>query len=348
MPLQTYVQDIIEKRRKAPLAKGVLLALSKFYRTGVSLRNFAYDRVWIKTFKSPLPVISVGNIVAGGTGKTPLIRLLLDALPSESNIALLSRGYRSRIEKSGEVINLAKTPSSPEVCGDEPYWLSTLFPKTSIWVGKNRVLSAQKAFEEGAKCLLLDDGMQYRTLHRDLDIVVMDAQDLFGKNHYLPRGYLRDSRRRLRFADLIVVNHANGNLEKVKQKIAPYTNAPLVATEMCVEGEFKNKKIGVFCGIGKPHHFVNTLKKEAVIVAELISADHYLPSAEELQEFAVRCQAWGAEMLVCTEKDLVKLDKNLKISLPICVAKGKLRIVDGEEHWNNLIHKIKGMLHGRS
>ena len=169
--------------------------------------------------------------------------------------------------------------------------------------------------------------MQYRTLHRDLDVVVMDAQDLFGKNHYLPRGYLRDSRRRLRFADLIVVNHASGNLEKVKHKLAPYTNAPIVATEMCVEGEFKDKKIGVFCGIGKPHHFVNTLKKEAVIVGELISPDHYLPSQEELQEFAARCQAWGAEMLVCTEKDFVKLDKNLKINLPICVAKGQLRIV---------------------
>ena len=122
----------LRRGRKAPLAKGVLLALSKFYRTGVSLRNFAYDRVWLQTFKSPLPVISVGNIVAGGTGKTPLIRLLLDSLPPECNIALLSRGYRSRIEKSGEVVDLAKTPSSPEVCGDEPYWLSTLFPKTLI------------------------------------------------------------------------------------------------------------------------------------------------------------------------------------------------------------------------
>ena len=218
MPLQNYVQDIIEERRKAPLAKGVLLALSKFYRTGVSLRNHAYDQLWLKTFKSPLPVISVGNIVAGGTGKTPLIRLLLQELTPECGVALLTRGYRSQIEKSGEVVNLAASPSTPEMCGDEPFWLSSLFPKTAVWVGKNRVLSAQKAFEEGAECLLLDDGMQYRRLHRDIDIVVMDAQDLFGKNHYLPRGYLRDSRKRLFGADLIVVNHADGNFDAVCRK----------------------------------------------------------------------------------------------------------------------------------
>ena len=117
---------------------------------------------------------------------------------------------------------------------------------------------------------------------------------------------------------------------------------------MDLEGEFQNKKIGVFCGIGKPHHFVKALRRVSTIVGELISADHCLPSQEELAEFAARCKAWGAEALVCTEKDIVKLNKNLDIGLPIIAAKGYLRIAAGEEHWKNLIHKIKGMLHERS
>ncbi len=347
MPLQTYVQDIIEMRREAPLAKGVLYALSTLFKAGVALRNRGYDRAWFKTFKSPLPVISVGNIVAGGTGKTPLIRLLLQELVSECRVALLSRGYRSQIEKSGAVVNLAATASSPEVCGDEPFWLSSLFPKVPIWVGKNRILSAQKAFEEGAECLLLDDGMQHRRLHRDLDIVVMDGQDLFGKNHFLPRGYLRDSKRRLASAALIVVNHAGEGFEGACAQIAAYSKAPIVGMEMRLEGDFKGKKVGVFCGIGKPHHFIKEAGRDANIIDTLIVADHCLPSQDELAKFAEKCRDLGAECLVCTEKDAVKLPKDLKMCLPISMAKGYLKIVAGESHWNDLIHKIKGMRYGR-
>ena len=347
MPLQTYVQDIIEMRRNAPLARGGLFALSTLFKAGVALRNVGYDRAWFKVFKSPLPVISVGNIVAGGTGKTPLIRLLLQELVSECRVALLSRGYRSQIEKSGALVNLAATPSSPEECGDEPFWLSSLFPQVSIWVGKNRVLSAQKAFEEGAECLLLDDGMQHRRLHRDLDIVVMDGQDLFGKNHFLPRGYLRDSKRRLSSAGLIVVNHAGEGFEEMRAQIAVYSKAPVVGMEMRLEGDFKGKRVGVFCGIGKPHYFVKDVGRDAQIVDTLIAADHCLPTLSALETFAERCRDLGADCLVCTEKDAVKLPKDLKICLPISTAKGYLKIVAGEGYWNDLILKIKGMRYGR-
>lgn len=189
--------------------------------------------------------------------------------------------------------------------------------------------------------------MQHRKLHRDIEIVMMDAEDLFGKDHFLPRGYLRELPERLSKADLIVINHVRSvdHCAELKKKIAPFTQAPVAGVKVVLSNDFAGKKIGAFCGIGKPDRFFASLRNQgAEIVKHLATPDHEAPSKNELVALARRSKAKGAEMVVCTEKDGVKLPPDLKAALPIVPVAARLEFVAGKKHWNDLIQKIKGSL----
>ncbi len=132
MNIETHLIDIIEGRKAAPVTKALLKVMSHCYRTAVTVRNFAYDWV-IPSVRLSVPVISVGNIVAGGTGKTPFIHYLAKEL-GESEVAILSRGYR----RKGNQTIVVKNGSSPQECGDEPFLLFRKLPKAKVIVGKDR------------------------------------------------------------------------------------------------------------------------------------------------------------------------------------------------------------------
>jgi tetraacyldisaccharide 4'-kinase len=329
MTLEEYVLEIMEGKRRG---RSVLTALSLLFRTGVSLRQWGYDRQILKTYRPPVPVISIGNIVAGGTGKTPLVHRLALELSEGLRVAVLSRGYRSAVEKSGAVHRVTQRDTAA-ICGDEPYLLMTKLPKVAIWVARERVKAAEAAVQEGAEILILDDGMQHRQLCRDVEIVVMDGQDLFGRDHFLPRGLLRDSPRRLKEADLIVVNRARDR-EAVRAVLRPFTSAPIVFMEMVIDSDLRGQKVGVFCAVGRPDRFLQTVRAiGGEVVAAYFKPDHHPFSAEELLRFAKRSRA---ELLVCTEKDRVKLPDDLACPLPIRSLTGHLEIVEGEEYWENM------------
>lgn len=349
MDLETYIVDTIEGRRKTRGVKPLLKVLSTLFQAGVALRHWIYDTGLVKTVGVPLPVISVGNIVAGGTGKTPLIYLLAKELALCGKVAILSRGYRSKIEKENGIVNISKGDGplySSEVCGDEPHWLASQLPEAWLWVGKDRVFSAKEAHENGAQIILLDDGMQYRKLKRDFELVVMDAGDLFGKGHFLPRGYLRDSLNRLSRADLIVINHVKENscFEECKKRISSYSSAPVVGMHMDLKDKEKlrDQKIGLFCAIGKPERFLEMVKNSgASVVQTLFAADHKKIEKEALYNFSLQCKSVGAAFLVCTEKDAVKIPKEWTFPLPIVPLSAELKIVTGSTHWNDFINKVQ-------
>lgn len=292
------------------------------------LKNFLYDRNWMKVFRVPCPVISIGNIVAGGTGKTPLV-LMLASCFLEKKIAILSRGY-------GEI-------------PDEPMLLQNRLGKAKVYVGKDRVRLAKQAFEEGADLIFLDDGFQYRKLYRDLDLVLLSGSDPFGKGHFLPWGFLRDSPKRLQSADAIFIS---GNLQKPfprKNKISPI---PLqVAVDRVLDlqrqqvSSIKEKKASIFCGIAKPHLFKETVLSLGVqTVSEWILADHERIDENALKAFAATAKSQGAEMLLCTEKDAVKISNSLQCALPIYYLEISLRVAQGLVLWENLIEKIEEKL----
>ncbi len=310
--------------------------LFKILSPVLAARHFAYDHGLFSSHSLSVPVISVGNIAFGGTGKTPLVHLIASGLQERMRVAILTRGFRSQIEKSGTVKKISSGDGplfSAEECGDEPYFLAKK-TRASIWVGIDRIASGKKAIEEGAQVLLLDDGMQHRRIRRDVEIVVIDSANPWGK--------LRDLPERLKYATLIVANHITdrAHYERLQQELTRYTSAPLVGARMEILNKemFPPRKVGLFCGIGQPARFLQTVRDlNQEIVDTLIVEDHGTINLNQLQRFAESCRIKGADVLVCTEKDYVKLSASPLNIIPVEI---KLNITDGIEHWENCINKI--------
>lgn len=302
MDTQEKILQIIRGEKKAPLISAFLAFLSFAYRTGISARNWAYDRGFLPSTKLSVPVISIGNIVAGGTGKTPLVHLLANQLQDKARLAILTRGYRSQIEKSGRSERI-HSQTSPETCGDEPYFLAKK-TKAAVWVGVDRSASGRLAIEEGANCLLLDDGMQHRRLKRDFEIVVIDGQDPFSSGRFLPWGLLRDTPQRLKSANLIVFTHVKDekHYRQLQKQISPFSSAPTVGAQLEILAASLPRKVGVFCGIGKPDRFLQAVRDlKSEIVDTLILKDHGSLREGQLRAFADECRKKGRK-LFCAQK----------------------------------------------
>ena len=322
---------------------GLLWGLSRLYGAGVSLRHALYDRGWFKQERVEAPVISVGNIACGGAGKTPLVKMLSEKLSKTKRVAIVTRGYRSEAEKQQGGLRICYDDLPlPEVCGDEPYLLAKALPGVPLFVGRDRVLSAKKAIMEGAEVLLLDDGMQHRRIHRDLELVVLDGHDLFGQGHLLPRGRLRDPLYRLKEADAFFVNHVRTKkeFEAAKKMLVEYSDSPVIGMGYRIEKR-EPQKVGLFCALGCPERFVESVEAKGYeIVARQFALDHRPFDLKQLDRFAKRSLEVGAKRLVCSEKDGVKLPKIDGLALPVEVIAGELEIRFGEDHFQEILTRV--------
>jgi tetraacyldisaccharide 4'-kinase len=345
--MEREILQVIEGEKKAPLLQALLRGMSCGFHAGVMLKNFAYDAGLLEPVRAALPVVSIGNIVAGGTGKTPFVLFLAKELLKICKVAIISRGYRSQTEKTKEVVQV-QSSSCPMQCGDEPLFLARKLEEAPVFVGKRRKAAAQLAAAQGAKIILLDDGMQHRKLFRDVEIVVLDGSDLFGKGFYLPRGFLRDSPKRLKEADYLVVNGMQKGCQEALQK---WSKAPLIGVQTFLANgdEIRGKKVGLFCAIARPARFVKSVQEAGAEVVETLTAlDHSRITEQELQEFGARCKTKGAECLVCTEKDGVKYSLALDLSLPVIILQAELKIVFGQDNFSKLMEQIRSCHHERS
>lgn len=359
--VENYFIDIITGKQKGFLSfwlKALLWILSWPYKIFVSMRNWAFDHGWLRKYYPPVPVvISVGNIVVGGTGKTPVTLMLAEEFYQDFSIAVLSRGYRSQAEKLAVPVVLSKGEGplqSASFCGDEPFLIAQNLPKAVIIVGKNRHKASDMAAKAGAQLILLDDGMQHRRLARDFEVVVMDACDPFGQGYFLPRGLLREGVSSLSRADLIILNHS-ADAEKyiqIKKQLARHSKALIVGTRMEVVqienfgggtiASLKDLKVGIFCGIAHPEYFKDTvLQQGAHIVEWAFTPDHKCLELSDFNKFATRCKEKGAEILLCTEKDKVKIDQSYNSVLPIAWMKMRLALVEGQHEWKTFMDKVK-------
>jgi len=293
----------------------ILAPFSWIWALTAFCKNMFYDTGLLKAYPCGKTVVSIGNIVAGGTGKTPLV-LFLASRFSHRKIAILSRGYG--------------------VFPDEAMLLARRLPNAKVYIGKDRVSLAKKAVQDGAELLILDDGFQHRRLHRDFELVLLDGQDPLGKGHYLPWGFLRDSPKRLIQADAIFMqkNHFAYRAIQFHVEVKKIIN---------VQGEplssIQGWTVGLFCGIAKPKSFKKTVESlGAIVKSEWVLADHEPARLASLQKFAVDCKELGAKALICTEKDFIKLPKQIAVDLPIYFLEMGLRIDDAR--WENLIVKI--------
>ena len=294
----------------ATLARLGLAVLALLYTVVMYVRNLLYDFNILRSSKLSVPVICVGNITVGGTGKTPMVIWLCRYLQGRGRrVALLSRGYKS---------------SNNGVDNDETCLLGESLPGVTIIVDSDRVRGGRKAIDEyGVDVIVLDDGFQHRRLRRDLDIVMIDCSCPFGFGWVLPRGLLREPLSGLKRCDAIVLSRSDqvdkNELAVTVDKIGSF-NVPVIKCShrpvglSCAGGgkvefsDFAGQKVFAFCGIGNPEAFLKTIESlGGVIQSSKFFDDHenYDDSVfDELESLRCECDA---DYLLTTEKDWVKL-----------------------------------------
>lgn len=328
MRLEERMQAILEGRLPG---KGVLWLLSLLYQMGVRMRHWAYQYRLAVPKKVSAVVVSVGNIVAGGSGKTPLVHLLAEELAEKNKVAILSRGYRSRAEHQKQPQRVTSSALAEEV-GDEPLWLARKLPQVQVWVGKDRVASAQMAIAHGAEIVILDDGFQHLRLHRDFEVVTISGEAPYSNGYFLPRGYLRDLPERLSGASVLAVMGSE-RLSLPAKQVLFSRKQPL---------SLQGKKVALFCAIANPERFLKTVQEAgAHVTVSYYKPDHDAFAPQELEDLAQKSKA---DLLVCTEKDHVKLAHEPR-SIPILPIPLELSITQGEGIWQELLSKIQSQVH---
>ncbi len=280
--------------------------------------------------KLPAFVVSIGNLVAGGAGKTPFTMWLARCLaggPHTRRVAVLSRGYGSKAAGEG----IGRVPASGETgprisrFGDEPLLMARALGHIPVWVGRKRFLSGREAIEtSGAEVLLLDDGFQHRELHRDLDFVLLDAENPFGNGLLLPLGPLREPVESLSRADALVLTRANDPDRVEKTRLTLHERFPdkpvfrcshrLSGFKIGLEGDsfpveaLGNRPVAAFAGIAHPDRFFQSLEKAGLhLCGAFPFPDHHPYRPEDLLQLLARASRTGARALVTTEKDMVRL-----------------------------------------
>jgi tetraacyldisaccharide 4'-kinase len=300
-----------------------LYLLSLPYGWAVRLRGRAYAAGLLKSRRLPCPVVSIGNLTVGGTGKTPLVMALAKRLAEGGvPVAILSRGYKGR-KGSGPVVGDGrKVFLTPEESGDEPHLMARSLKGVPVLVGRDRFVSGQIALERfGVRGILLDDGYQHLSLHRDLDIVLIDSRVGLGDGHLLPRGILREPVSALRRAGIFILTKVEDPedcrpLESVLHEIRPgaevfhshYEPRGLIGPrgEWDEAGALEGKKVFALSGVADPRYFTSLLRKCGLEIAgERVFPDHHSYRPEDLTSIPETVRKF--DYLVTTEKDMVKL-----------------------------------------
>lgn len=301
------------KRRglSASLLRSLLAAASFPYGLGIGLRNAAFDRGWKRSHAAGVPVISIGNVTTGGTGKTPFVAYVVNWLVQHGRRpAILSRGYRSLDGQAN----------------DEKLVLDRLCPGVPHIQNPDRVAGARTAIEQhSADALVLDDAFQHRRLARDLDIVLIDALNPWGYGHLLPRGLLREPLNALRRAGVIVVTRcdqaAPAQIRDIAARvrdvgcIAPIVETAFPATQLVSHADaprplqdMRGRRVVGFCGIGNPGAFRLVLESAGMQIASFHAfPDHHHYTPADLDVLCESIRQADAAAVVTTEKDLVKI-----------------------------------------
>lgn len=299
-----------DRTARARLLRPLLTVASIFYSAAMRARNSAYQRGWLKVCRPAVPVISVGNITTGGTGKTPLVIWLCQYLEQKGRKpAILTRGY--------------KTPHGR--LSDEPAMLAKACKNTAVIVDADRAGGAQKAIcQQQADVLVLDDGFQHLRLARDLNILTLDATCPFGYGKVLPAGLLREPLCGLARADVIVITRydqvdaaAAQQVNDVLARYAPtvpvvraahrHTCAVTVGNIALPLNQLIGKRLFVFCGIGNPAAFIDHIRQNGLmVVGTEYFNDHHPYTQDDIKRIAHQARQAGADWIVCTQKDWVK------------------------------------------
>lgn len=297
-------------------------------------------------------VISVGNITAGGTGKTPAVQYIARTLEARGlRVAIVARGYGGTYSASGAVVSDGKALLlNAEQGGDEPVLHARTLPAVPVVIGSDRVAAVRLALERFQPAVvLLDDGFQYWSVPRDLDLVLLDARRPFDNGHLLPRGRLREPPDELRRADALLLTRCDlatpAQLEAARVAIGRYSTAPLFDSVHASAGvrdeatgavqpldALQGKAVALASALADNAAFAHAVERcGAPVVAHLARRDHHRWTERELRDLSKRASAAGAQVLVTTEKDAVKMSSSWCEPLPLWSLRIALQPLENEQ-----------------
>ena len=374
--LENYLVKLIQEKgadQDQPsgirLLLGFLKVVSSIFSVVVSLRYFLYSLGIIRRYPLGVQVISIGNVTAGGTGKTPVTEIFARTLAAEGRkVAILSRGYRRKeapwwkrmvtgvVEPPLVVSDGKHVLLDSETGGDEPYMLASNLPGVAVIVDRNRVKAGRYAVKRlGCDTIILDDGFQYQRLKHSIEVVLVDSTNPFGNGNMLPRGILREPAENLKRADIIFLTKCRGDVEAVKKEIRQYNQSaeivecnhtPKVLKDVWSREEFpldylKGRTLCTLSGIASPKGFENSLRHlgAKVIWCERY-ADHHRYAASEVLYALNRTADMGAEALVTTEKDAVRFPRLETTPVKCLYLRIAIEILSGADSFSSMIDRI--------
>ncbi len=363
-----------DQNREGP-ARALLWWLKRFagiYGAVAQLRLWLFDHGILHRYPLGCQVISVGNITAGGTGKTPMVEALARVLQQKGRkVAILSRGYRKKEDSLGTRVRRGLDRRPPprivsdgktvlldsEHAGDEPYMLAKNLAGVVVLVDKDRVNSGRYAVRTfGCDTLLLDDGFQYQRLKHRMDLVLVDCGNPFGNGNVLPRGILREPLRNLRRARFLCITKVRGRDTTALRALIRRHN-PTAGLMECDHiprslrdaftgaerplSALRGANVFSVAGIASPAGFDTSLEDLGATILDCRHfADHHRYGADEIADILARAAALGADMVVTTEKDAVRMPRPDSLPLPIYYLRIEIRFNSGLEEFERCVGLI--------
>ncbi len=313
-----------------PLMRTLLLApLALFYRLAVTVRHRLFDWGVLKSERFDIPIICVGNITVGGTGKTPMTEMLLDYLSRTHRAAVLSRGYGRRTKGYVEV----QADSHYRDTGDEPLQIKLKFPSAVVVCCENRVKGIRRLCQEHPEVdlIIMDDGFQHRYVDAKVNVLMVDSTRPVQNDRLLPQGTLRDLPDQLYRAHYFVVTKCPEKMAPIDRRILrkvliryayqriyftrfeSFRPQPVYPEEARSEPLALRERVIALSGIGNPKPFLQTLRERYDVVAELTRKDHHVYRVRDMQALAALLEQYPDAAIVTTEKDVVKLRRSKRI-----------------------------------
>jgi len=361
--------------------RSILLALSRLYGAVVKVRAAGFRAGFLQSRKLPCPVISIGNITVGGTGKTPLTMHVAKLVHRFGyRTVVISRGYGGKAEKTGGIVSDGqKMLMTAEISGDEPCMMAThlLEIKVPVLVGQNRFAAGLTAVREfDPNVIILDDAFQHLKLVRDINLVLLDSQNPLGNRHLLPRGPLREVPSALNRGDALILTRSNqtastektsrpaGVMDQITgarpvfrtshspyiQRVIPGHADTATDTFAADTNLLKDKKVLAFSGIAANADFKRTVEDYACNLCCFRGfADHYRYTDSDIQSIIHAAAEAGAQVLVTTEKDYVRIAQ--RTPLPVTLVVIGIRLDFGEDRTTfseYLQSRLKELNYGRT
>lgn len=377
---QFVTDVIYDRAKMSPAARALaafLRALSVLFERIVRLRFLLYRTRILRDTPLGCKVVVVGNLTVGGTGKTPVVEKMARVMASHGRkVAILSRGYKSKKEpllrRILRWLNLASRPAprivsdgknvllGAEIAGDEPYMLARNLVSCGVCVvvDRDRVYAGEYAIRHfGVDVIILDDGMQYLPLRGSINLLLVDKTNPFGNGNLLPRGILREPVEHLKRGSYIFLTKSDGNpnpalVERIRKynpdaEIIECTHQPkrlcAVFSDMPdIElGEMRGRRVATFSGIATPDKFEEFVRRYGARIAyNRRFSDHHRFSEKDLDEVFEGARLAGAEFIVTTEKDMVRLSRDLKPPIPIYYLRLEIEILSDHDSFESAVERI--------